>query len=296
MHQIPTLHGIRTRAMHGDGGGETRRAGWSRFLAWSFLLVLGVLLLHSGLRRSFLEWQVTTLTTSGRAMVRGTPADPEGLRQLQERVKRILPRCQRATVGINGVGSGVIVSRQGWILTAAHVLVPEGSPDRPRPGARVRIRFHNGRTSTGRIHHASAHRDIALVRFQPESRSGLAAVPPGDLPGTSEWCLALGHPGGFDINRGSVLRLGRLVRDNPLRMQSDCILLGGDSGGPLFDLEGRVVGIHSKISEGLNNNFHVPVMSYVRRWNGIPFEDSFPIEVSRLMMDGTPPDIGEARL
>lgn len=240
------------------------------------------LLFFPGLKQTVLEWQARVLTASGRSMVRSTPKDPQDLLDIQLRIQRILPRCQKAVVGINGVGSGVIVSRRGWILTASHVLAPEDQRRTPRRGMDVEIRLHSGQKIFGKVHDADARNDIALVRFRPESAdAALVAVPPGEAFETSQWCLALGHPGGFDSKRGSVLRLGRLIRVNPVQLQSDCALLGGDSGGPLFDLQGRVIGIHSKISTALESNFHVPVASMVQRWPFLPFERP-PLEISQL--------------
>ena len=80
-----------------------------------------------------------------------------------------------------------------------------------------------------------------------------------------DWVVALGHPGGFDPNRAVVARLGRVIRLG-LLMQTDCTLMGGDSGGPLFDMHGRVVAIHSRISESTTENFHVPIETYLETW------------------------------
>jgi serine protease Do len=49
-------------------------------------------------------------------------------------------------------------------------------------------------------------------------------------------------------------------------IRTDCTLVSGDSGGPLFDMHGRVIGIHSRISESTTANFHAPVGSYVTSW------------------------------
>jgi serine protease Do len=81
-----------------------------------------------------------------------------------------------------------------------------------------------------------------------------------------QWVLALGHPGGFDPDRAIVARLGRILRTG-LLLQTDCTLMAGDSGGPLFDMEGRVVGIHSRISESTSENFHVPIATYLETWD-----------------------------
>jgi serine protease Do len=66
-----------------------------------------------------------------------------------------------------------------------------------------------------------------------------------------------------------VVRLGRLVRMANSTFQSDCILIGGDSGGPLFDLTGRLVGIHSRVGQQLQVNMHVPMSRFLENWEGL---------------------------
>ena len=79
--------------------------------------------------------------------------------------------------------------------------------------------------------------------------------------------LALGHPGGFDLRRSLVVRLGRIIRWMPGALQTDCTISPGDSGGPLFDMHGRVIGIHSAISTSMAENFHVAVTAFYEGWD-----------------------------
>ena len=57
-----------------------------------------------------------------------------------------------------------------------------------------------------------------------------------------------------------------MISARPTVLRSDCTLVGGDSGGPLFDMQGRVVGIHSRIGGSLSSNMHVPVDLYSDTW------------------------------
>ena len=82
-----------------------------------------------------------------------------------------------------------------------------------------------------------------------------------------DWVLALGHPGGFDLRRSLVVRLGRIIRFAPGALQTDCPLSPGDSGGPLLDMHGRVIGIHSAISTSVAENFHVAVTEFYDSWS-----------------------------
>jgi serine protease Do len=84
-----------------------------------------------------------------------------------------------------------------------------------------------------------------------------------------DWVFALGHSGGFDKERGLVLRPGRIVRIADQSLQSDCILIGGDSGGPLFDLNGQLIAIHSRVGAQLVVNMHVDIKIFKEKWNSL---------------------------
>ena len=82
-----------------------------------------------------------------------------------------------------------------------------------------------------------------------------------------QWVVALGHPGGPKQDRRAPVRLGQMERTNGSRyIVSDCTLVGGDSGGPLFDLDGKLIGIHSSIGGDLESNNHVPTSIFQRDW------------------------------
>jgi len=82
-----------------------------------------------------------------------------------------------------------------------------------------------------------------------------------------DWVVGLGHPGGYDPQRSVVVRLGRIISQDLGMMQTDCTIIGGDSGGPLFDMNGRVVAIHSRISDSTAENFHVPITAFYDSWD-----------------------------
>ena len=79
--------------------------------------------------------------------------------------------------------------------------------------------------------------------------------------------MAVGHPGGIDKDRGLVTRIGRIVSQSDRVIRTDCTLVGGDSGGPLFDMNGQLIGIHSRIGLKLSDNFHVPVDQFSENWD-----------------------------
>jgi len=198
----------------------------------------------------------------GESFVDQLPATLDELKSLETATVNLVPDYQKATVGVQvgaGQGSGVVISPQGHVLTAAHVVGEVGN--------RVTIVFPDGRRHRARVAGVDAGADAAIVRT--EGKGPYPYVPMADnhfaIPG--RWVIAIGHPNGYASNRLPVVRLGRVIQCTDQTVQTDCSLVGGDSGGPLFDLHGRVVGIHSRI--GINNsiNFHVPVQVYLRDWN-----------------------------
>ena len=78
----------------------------------------------------------------------------------------------------------------------------------------------------------------------------------------------MGHSTGFDPARTPPVRFGTVVSDGPGNyLTTDCTLIGGDSGGPLFDLDGKVVGINSSIGDALKNNNHAGVDGFKEDWD-----------------------------
>ena len=74
--------------------------------------------------------------------------------------------------------------------------------------------------------------DAGLAQLQGEGPWPHVEMAPANTLGTGDWVVALGHPGGCDLERNVVVRLGRIVRVRQTAIQSDCSLIGGDSGGP----------------------------------------------------------------
>ena len=82
-----------------------------------------------------------------------------------------------------------------------------------------------------------------------------------------EWCLAVGYPVSFSRGQQPAARLGRVLNTGSRTIMTDCTIMGGDSGGPLFDLNGKVIGISSRVSGSLTQNFHVPLSVFEKYWD-----------------------------
>ncbi|MEO0475159.1 MAG: trypsin-like peptidase domain-containing protein [Planctomycetota bacterium] len=190
------------------------------------------------------------------------PESAEDLALLEERVAKVVEQCRDATVCVQsggGSGSGVIISEDGYVLTAGHVAV--------QPGRSVTFIFPDGSKARGKSLGINVGVDAGLMKITDKGKWPHVEV--GDMEGVEPgaWVVAMGHPGGFDKERSVVARLGRVYRVRSSVIQTDCTIIGGDSGGPLFDLDGKVIGIHSRISNSLRQNFHVPISIYNNDWD-----------------------------
>jgi serine protease Do len=182
---------------------------------------------------------------------------------LQGKVKSLVPQVMPATVALisertGSSGSGVIVSAEGLILTAAHVV----------QGAEVvQVVFPDGKQTTATVLGANYSRDSAMARIQDPGPWPHVELGQSKPLKAGDWVAALGHSAGFDAARTPPLRFGRVVSEGPgVFLTTDCTLIGGDSGGPLFDLEGRLVAIHSSIGESLANNNHTGIDGFREDW------------------------------
>ncbi|MBC8126286.1 MAG: serine protease [Gloeobacteraceae cyanobacterium ES-bin-144] len=192
------------------------------------------------------------------------PEDRKDLNVIQTALAKALPQARSATVCIEiseGSGTGVIVSPDGLILTAAHVSSGVKK--------KVTVILEDGTRLKAETLGLVANSDAAMIQITEKGTYPFVEMDRTNSSRLGDWVFALGHAGGFDKNRGSVVRLGRLVRMANTTYQSDCILIGGDSGGPLFDLSGKLVGIHSRVGQQLQVNMHVPMSEFTANWEGL---------------------------
>jgi serine protease Do len=161
-------------------------------------------------------------------------------RDLEALAGRLRESTVAVRLGRAGAGSGVIWRSDGTIVTNAHVA------SQPR----AEVVLSDGRTFDARVERRDDRRDLALLRIDAE---GLTAVQPRD-PATvrvGEVLVAVGHPLGIP----NALTMGIAfapVGDGARRfVQADLRLAPGNSGGPLADVHGKVVGINSMVAGGL---------------------------------------------
>src|SRR2546422_1153711 len=169
--------------------------------------------------------------------------------EIQEFFRRFIPRQQPGVPGpgpgprseSRSLGSGFILSADGYIMTNAHVL--EGADE-------INVRFTDKREFKAKVMGADKRTDVALIKIEA---SGLPAVRFGDPSKlkVGEWVVAIGAPVGFEnsVTAGIVSAKGRsLPQENFVPfIQTDVAINPGNSGGPLFNMKGEVVGINSQI-------------------------------------------------
>ena len=140
-----------------------------------------------------------------------------------------------------GVGSGFIVSADGFVLTNAHVV--DGATE-------VTVKLTDKRDFKARVVGVDKRTDVALLKIDA---SGLPFVRTGDAERSKvgEWVIAMGSPFGFEntVTAGIISAKARRLPDEnyvPF-IQTDVAINPGNSGGPLFNLAGEVIGINSQI-------------------------------------------------
>jgi serine protease Do len=205
------------------------------------------------------EKQGANRSTGGDSMPgQGMPDDPQAemFRRFFGMPMMPSPQEQKRT----SLGSGFIISSDGYILTNNHVVDHADV---------VTVRLQDRRTLTARVIGTDPTYDIAVLKI--DAGGSLPAVSLGDSrslkPG--QWVLAIGSPFGFDytVTQGIVSAVGRNLgqQDQPYTsfIQTDVPINRGNSGGPLFDLQGRVVGVNSQIYSNTGDymgvSFSIPI-------------------------------------
>jgi len=186
----------------------------------------------------------------------GAPQNLNDLRALETQLQSMVAKVSASVVNVGG-GSGVIV-KDNLVLTAGHVI--------RRPGQEVTLVLSDGRRIKGVTLGLNDETDTGLIRITEEGDYVAAEMGSMDDVQVGHWCFEMGHPGGRRT-AGAPLRLGRVLAGaDEGWLTSDCTMSGGDSGGPLFDLQGRVIGINSRISANLLENMHVPIGAFHGEW------------------------------
>jgi serine protease Do len=186
--------------------------------------------------------------------------------ELEERIIEISERVKPSVVHIEAIvrvndrrnqvtGSGLIASESGLILTNQHVVEKSEKVEVSVPGRKKRY--------PAKVLGTDKQTDIAVLQIQPEGALPAAVFGSTDEVRVGQWVLAIGNPYGLDgtVSFGIVSAKGRnleipdLINDF---IQTDAMIDRGSSGGPLVDLDGRVIGINSR-GQGRGIGFTIPI-------------------------------------
>ncbi len=178
-------------------------------------------------------------TTSLKAQQGATPNIPED-DPMFDFFKKYIPQPIPKGEG-QSLGSGFIISADGYIMTNAHVVAAADE---------ITVTLNDKREFKAKVIGSDKRTDVALIKIEA---TGLAKVAVGDNTKVrvGDWVLAIGSPFGFDnsVTAGIVSAKGRsLPQENYVPfIQTDVAINPGNSGGPLYNLNGEVIGINSQI-------------------------------------------------
>ncbi len=187
------------------------------------------------------------------------------------------------TFETQSLGSGFIISQDGYILTNNHVV---------ENATEITVILHNEKTYSAKVIGTDPKTDLALIKIEAK---GLPTVKLGDSDKlqVGEWVMAIGNPFGLaeTVTAGIVSAKGRVIGSGPYDdfIQTDAAINPGNSGGPLFNIKGEVVGINTAIIEqGQGLGFAIPINiardllsqlkkgEVIRGWLGVVIQEVTP--------------------
>jgi len=185
----------------------------------------------------------------------------------------------------NSLGSGFIISSDGYIFTNNHVVAKAD---------KIKVKLSNGREYDAEVKGRDPNTDLALIKIKADEKLPVVELGDSDKLRVGDWVLAIGNPFGLDhtVTAGIVSAKGRVIGAGPYDnfIQTDASINPGNSGGPLFSLDGKVVGINTAIvAQGQGIGFAVPVNiardilkdlkekgHVTRGWLGLSIQDITP--------------------
>jgi serine protease Do len=201
-----------------------------------------------------------------------------------EALKKAYPACVQlfaydtlAKQQAGGQFSGVVISKDGYILTAAHVAAP---------GVIYKVTFPDGKSclaaGLGKIVLADDKTipDVAMIKIVSAGLWPYAQLGSSSALRVYEPCISISYPESLNQPK-PVLRFGYIskIKNDRGFIQSTCLMEPGDSGGPLFDYLGRVIGLHSAIEIPEESNYDVPVDLYKKYFTALKLPkvyDAYP--------------------
>jgi serine protease Do len=248
------------------------------------------------------ELQPTVVNVSATLVGTATPPSGQGPQgapggEMMERFFGVPPPS--APVPQRSQGSGFIIGSDGTILTNAHVV--EGAK-------KITVRLHDKREFDARIVGRDLRTDVAVIKIGVTEKLPTIKLGDSDNLEVGEWVMAVGNPFGLDnsVSSGIVSAKGRHIGEAYDRLiQTDAPLNPGSSGGPLVNLDGRVVGINKAIVSQMGGgsigiSFATPINlikeilpqlqtngKVTRGWAGVAIQEITPVLADTLGLEKT---------
>lgn len=226
---------------------------------------------------------VAASTSDGPMVPEGSPFE-EFFKEFQDRNGNGGPPEPRRS---EALGSGFVISGDGYIVTNNHVI--EGADE-------IKIEFFSGKTLDAKLVGTDPKTDIALLKVESDEPLPFVQFGNSDMMRVGDWVMAMGNPlgQGFSVSAGIVSARGRELQGTyDDYIQTDAAINRGNSGGPLFNMDGQVIGVNTAIlspnggSIGIGFSMASNVVSKVvdqlkqygetrRGWLGVKIQDVTP--------------------
>jgi len=207
-------------------------------------------------------------------------ADTEHLLRIETKCVELVAKIRPAVVGVispsKAAGSGVIISPHGLVLSQLHVshmrVDANDFSNLHSPGEQAIVMLADGRECKAKLLGANRTYDLSLLQLLEPGPYPFVSLEADARARRGDWVVKLGHPMGLRADRPAPARLGRILGSTAEAFVADCRTVSGDSGGPYFDLDGRLVGIMNladadismHYSEGLRGDVYYMAISTAR--------------------------------
>lgn len=206
------------------------------------------------LRPTVVNISTAKVITPQKRLKRPSP-NPFGVDPFEDFFERFFEEMPQRPRKERSLGSGFIISKEGYILTNNHVVAGANE---------IKVKLADGRVFGGEIKGLDDKLDLALIKIDAKEQLPAAVLGDSDGIQVGEWVMAIGNPFGLaeTVTAGIVSAKGRVIGSGPYDdfIQTDASINPGNSGGPLFNAKGEVVGINTAIvAGGQGIGFAIPV-------------------------------------
>lgn len=193
------------------------------------------------------------------------------LKEIEAKVTKVVENNMDACVAVfdgEGFGTGVIINEDGLVLTAGHVI-------KPRDRGQYEITLASGRIVKAKLLGKNLGVDSGMCQILDDGPFPFVELDKTNQFKSGQWVVSLGHSGGYKLGRTPPVRTGRIIDRKAHQILTDAVLIGGDSGGPLFNLDGKLIAIHSSIGDSVAENRHTTINFFLRDWDRLKRGESW---------------------